>query len=66
MIRRLEAEAEARGRAESVLVVLEARGIAVTDEQRQEILGCRDLDRLNGWLRRAALAASADELMAEP
>lgn len=66
MIRRLEAEAEAKGRAESVLVVLEARGIAVSDVQRQEILGCHDLGRLNRWLRRAVLAASADELMAEP
>ncbi len=69
MIRRLEAEAEAKGRAEgmaeSILGFLEARGIVVGDVQRQEMLGCHDLGRLNWWLRRAALAASADDLTAE-
>ena len=44
----------ARGIAESILMVLEARGIAVSPEQREEILGCSDLDRLKGWLREAA------------
>lgn len=66
MIRRLKAEAEARGKAESILVVLEARGITVSDAQRQEILGCYDLSRLSRWLRRTPLVASADELTAEP
>jgi Putative restriction endonuclease len=69
MIRRLEAEAEAKGRAEgmaeSILGFLEARGITVSEAQRQEILGCYDLSRLSRWLRRTALVASADELTAE-
>ncbi len=68
-IRRLEAEAEAKGRAEgmaeSVLGVLEVRGIAASDLQRQEILGCHDCGQLSRWLRRAALAASADEILSE-
>jgi hypothetical protein len=69
-IREREVAAEARGQAEgtagAVLKVLEARGIAVSPEQRQEILRCQDLDRLDGWLRRAALASSASEVLAEP
>jgi Putative restriction endonuclease len=76
-LRRREAEAEAkgeaRGRAEGqaeraaddVLKVLEARSIAVSPAQRQEILSCRDLDRLSRWLHRAALASSADEVLAD-
>lgn len=57
-----EAQGEARGIAEAILTVLEARGIEASGEQRQEILGCHDLDRLDRWLRRAAVASSADEL----
>jgi|SRR3954463_13965859 len=48
--------------ATSILSVLEARGIVVSPDQRQEILSCADLDRLRYWLRRAALAATADEI----
>ncbi len=69
-IRNLEAAAGAKGRAEgraegiaeSILKLLEVRGVAVSLEQREEILHCSDLDRLDRWLRRAALASSADEL----
>jgi len=55
-------EGEVRGIAKSILRVLERRGIAVSPEQRQEILSCPDLDRLNHWLDQAALAATADEV----
>ncbi|HSK78558.1 MAG TPA: hypothetical protein VLQ45_19040, partial [Thermoanaerobaculia bacterium] len=76
-IRRREAEAEARGRAEgttegeargaakSILKFLEARGVAVSPAQREEILSCRDLDRLDLWLSRVALTSSVDEVLAE-
>lgn len=60
-----EAVAKAGGVAESILEVLEARGLAVSKDQRREILGCQDLDRLRRWLRRAALASSADEVTLE-
>jgi hypothetical protein len=59
-----KAEARAEAKAEDVLRVLEVRGLAVNEAQRQEILGCRDLDRLDRWLRQAALASSADEVTA--
>lgn len=59
-------EREALARAEGVLTVLEARGVAVSPEQRQEIRGCRDLDRLDRWLRAAVLASSAEEVLSQP
>lgn len=74
VIRRHEAVAEARGKAEgraegiaeSVLKILESRGVGVSPAQREEILRCSDLDRLDRWLHRAALASSTDEITAEP
>jgi hypothetical protein len=62
-IRQREAEGEARGQAAAILKVLEARGVAVNEAQRQEILCCHDLDRLDQWLSRAIQAASADEVL---
>lgn len=60
------AEGQVAGIAGSVLKVLEARGISVNAAQRQKILGCQDLDRLNYWLDRAVVASSADEVTSEP
>lgn len=69
VIQEREAEARARGRAEgiaeSILQLLEARGLAVSAERRQEILGCSDPDRLNRWLLRAMSLSSADEVTSE-
>lgn len=63
VIRRLEAEAKAKGWAEAfakaILIVLEVRGVAVSPAQQQEILSCRDPKRRDLWLRRAVLASSA-------
>ena len=64
-IRKLEAAARAEGEAESILKLLKARGIALSEAQRQVILSCRDLARLDRWLVRATLASSADEVMSE-
>ena len=69
-----EARGEAKGRAEgktagiaeSILKILEARGVAVGPAQREEILCCSDFDRLDRWLLQAVLASSADELTSEP
>ena len=62
-LRRLETQARVEGTAMSILRVLETRGITVSPEQRQEILCCADLDRLRHWLRRTALATTADEII---
>jgi hypothetical protein len=60
-----EAAAWAAGKADAILRFLEVRGVAVSPEQRQRILECSDPDRLDGWLRRAAFASSADEVISE-
>jgi len=59
------AEAQAKSRAESILTVLEARGVDVPQAVRERITGCDDLEILHRWLRRAATASSADEIFAE-
>lgn len=60
------AEGQARAKAEGVLTVLDARGMTVPAALRDRITSCRDLDRLDTWLRRAATVASAAELDPDP
>jgi hypothetical protein len=56
------AEGEARGEARSVLTVLDARGLVVSEEQKERISACTDLELLGRWLRKAVTARSAEEL----
>ncbi|MEU1517013.1 hypothetical protein ABZ490_33525 [Streptomyces sp. NPDC005811] len=58
-------EGRAQRGAEDVLLVLEARGLGVTDEIRERIIACDDPDLTRIWLRRAATTASAAEIFAE-
>jgi hypothetical protein len=58
-------EGLAKGLAESVLVVLRARGLAVPDAIRERILAQKDPERLKGWLKKAAVASSAAEVVDE-
>jgi hypothetical protein len=58
-----KAEGRVEGTAVAILRVLEIRGIVVSPAQRQTILGCDDLDRLDRWLSRAVSASSADEAL---
>jgi hypothetical protein len=60
-----EARGEAKGRAEDILRILELRGVPESESQRREVLRCRDLERLDRWLGRALLAASANEVTSE-
>ncbi|MFE4668434.1 hypothetical protein ACFRI7_04595 [Streptomyces sp. NPDC056716] len=53
----------AAGEAKGVLRVLEVRGIAVSDEARERILGCADLVQVGLWLDRAGSVRSAEELL---
>ena len=55
-------EGRVEGRAEAVLAVLDARGLAVTDEQRERIEGTTDLEALDRLVRNAATVDSASEL----
>ncbi|WP_405687330.1 hypothetical protein [Streptomyces sp. NBC_00057] len=59
------AEGRAQGRAEGLLLILDVRGIAITDETREKITSCDDPQLLHQWLNRAATAATAEELFAE-
>ncbi|MFE7618404.1 hypothetical protein [Streptomyces sp. NPDC057496] len=52
----------AEGFAETLLALLEARGIAITDEVRKQIETCYDLPLLRQWLIRAATATTAEEV----
>ena len=59
----MKRESEARGRAESLLAILEARGISVSDDERARILESSDPETLMRWLRRAGTASSLDEVL---
>lgn len=57
------AQDDAREVAQSVLVVLEARGLDLSQAQRERILGNDDADQLRGWLVDAATATSAEAVV---
>ena len=59
-------EGRVAGKAEAVLSVLEARGIAVNEDDRKRILSCSNLPILDRWLRRATTAVSVAEVVGEP
>ena len=52
-----------KGKAEALLAVLAARGLPVSPELRERVLGCTDIGRLEAWLTRAVSAASAAEVI---
>lgn len=58
------AEGKAEGKAENILTLLELRGIAISPAAATTIRTCRDLERLDLWLRRVLTAPSVDELLA--
>ncbi|MBR7828599.1 hypothetical protein KDK95_19975 [Actinospica sp. MGRD01-02] len=62
VLRKVEDAAEAKGEAESILIVLEDREIEVTDAQRERILAVHDRELLRRWLRMALHVSAADEL----
>ncbi len=59
------AEGEAKGEAKAILTILDARGIAVSSEQKRRIQACTELDMLERWTRRSVSIATADELFAD-
>jgi hypothetical protein len=64
------AEGRAEGRTEeaarALLTVLRARGIAVPDAVREQILAQTDPERLERWLEKAAVAASVAAVLDDP
>jgi hypothetical protein len=59
-----ETKGEAKGEAKAVLAVLEERKIPVSDDVRERITACTDLDRIDGWVRRALTVEHAEDLFA--
>jgi hypothetical protein len=53
---------QAKGRAEAILDVFEARSLRVSDEARARILACTDAAQLATWVRKAVSVSSVDEL----
>ncbi|MFF4172029.1 hypothetical protein [Streptomyces sp. NPDC001744] len=60
-----KAEGRAQAAADAILLVLEQRGLDVSDEVRARVTGCDDPETLRGWLARAVTAATAEEVFAE-
>lgn len=58
-----EARGKARGEAEAVLTVLDARGVAVPPAVREQIRDSTDLTQIEAWLRRASTATTVDEVI---
>ncbi|MEU3172609.1 hypothetical protein [Streptomyces sp. NPDC007000] len=56
---RLRAEGRAEGRAANILLLLDHRGVELSDEERERVMGCSDFDTLDLWFRRAVTASSA-------
>ena len=54
-----------RARIADLIAVLEARGLAVSPEEQHTIATCTDDAVLTRWIRRAATAASVQEVLAE-
>jgi predicted transposase/invertase (TIGR01784 family) len=59
-----KAQGKAEGKAETVLTVLAARGLLVSESTRALIKAQTDLITLERWVVRALTAASAEELLA--
>ncbi|MBB4934542.1 hypothetical protein F4561_005362 [Lipingzhangella halophila] len=57
-----EAKGKAEGKAETILTMLESRGLTISEHVRQRITECTDIDQLDAWARRAATIDHAEDL----
>jgi hypothetical protein len=57
-----KAEGVAQGKAEAIVFLLERRGIDLSEEDRERITFCDDLDVLGRWFERAITATSVAEV----
>jgi len=55
-------EGRAEAKAEAVLMLLDGRGVEVSQEVRERISACRDEEQLSVWLLRAARVDSVEAL----
>lgn len=61
-----EARGVIKGKAESLLTLLDARGLKVTAGQRACVLACTDLELLESWMRRSVAITTTAELFGSP
>jgi hypothetical protein len=59
----IEAEAEARGAGQALLRFLELRGVALSDEQRAHVVGCRDPQLVRRWVDRVFGATTTGAML---
>jgi hypothetical protein len=55
----------AEGRAGALLLLLDRRGVSLSEGERARIVGCSDVEVLDVWLTRAITASSAAEVFGE-
>jgi len=58
-----EAKGKADGKAEALLAILDARNIPVSDDVREDITTCTDIEQLEAWIRRAATADRMEDVL---
>ncbi|WP_329246996.1 hypothetical protein OG417_52715 [Actinoallomurus sp. NBC_01490] len=57
-----KAEGAVEAVAKTILMVLSARGVCVSPDVRDRIVGCGDLAQLEAWAQRAGVVTTAAEL----
>lgn len=60
-----QARSLARGLARGVVRILDARGVALSDDERELVLSTTDPAQLDLWVDRAATASTAAEVFAD-
>jgi hypothetical protein len=60
-----KAEREAKGARAALVIVLSARGITLSEEDRARIDACADVGTLDTWLAPAAQAATAGDVFGD-
>ncbi|MGA4996310.1 hypothetical protein [Nonomuraea bangladeshensis] len=57
-----ERKGRAEGEANAIFLILQGRGLAVSDEVRERVLACHDKETLDAWVLRALTADTAEAL----
>ncbi|MGW5159102.1 hypothetical protein ACWEPN_26810 [Nonomuraea wenchangensis] len=58
----MEGDAQAKGNARAIFLILEARGLSASDEMRNQVLSFDDQDILAAWVVRAITIETAEAL----
>lgn len=56
-------EGKVEGESNALLIIIESRGLPVTEDQRRRIESCQDLNELNSWLKLAAIAPTVKAII---